>query len=181
MLSNRRVRNNNLWGIQSNSICCTVGLWCLNYKMAKGIYHRDLSQLACIWTRGNPSALSFYGEVHTLPTLHTSACVPVGHSTDQTLITADGKGVHFCFVLFCFLVITIEVHFLGSSEFYIGPLLIRSIVLEFIIRANLESHGDRSEAIFFGPVNLINLRPFLKPPGCPEPPCAFLPRSSDEG
>lgn len=85
-------------GIQSNSICCTVRLWCLNYKMQKStieIYPR----LACIWTRSDPSGLSFYAEVHTLPTLHTSACVPMGHSTDQSLMPADGKGVRF---VYCF-------------------------------------------------------------------------------
>lgn len=67
--------------------------------------------LACIWTKSDPSGLSFYIEVHKLPILHTPGCVPVWHSTDQSLMLAGGK-VCVCRV---FLVMTVETHFLGSS------------------------------------------------------------------
>lgn len=53
--------------------------------------------LACIWTNGDLSGLSFFTEVHKLPILHTLVCAHIRQSTDQSLVCVGGKGVFgFC-------------------------------------------------------------------------------------
>lgn len=67
-------------------------------------------ELACIWTKGDPSGLPFYGEVHKLPILHSPVCVPICHSTNQSPMPVGGKGM--CFVSVGVLVMTIQNPFL---------------------------------------------------------------------
>lgn len=72
-------------------------------------------ELACIWTKGDLSGSPLYSEVHKLPILHSSVCVCVRHSTNQSLMHVGGKGVCSGFV--GFVVVTIQIRFLGSSEY----------------------------------------------------------------